>query len=398
MPNSKDILPNNRKSHLRSGAYEWVDHSYWAFIPKPLPPKPEINLTRVEPTLSEANINVGRLDGIAEIVPNVDLFVFMFARKEAVLSSRIEGTQATLDDVLENDAEVESTSNTSSDVSEVVNYINAMKEGIEALKTMPLCLRLLRDIHRVLLHGVRGDEKRPGEFRTTQNAIGPKPLSSYEDAVFVPPPPCQLNQLLRDFESFFHQKDNLPVLVRVGLAHAHFETIHPFNDGNGRLGRLLMTFMLCESNVLRLPLLYISEYFERDRSEYYGWLMRVREQGDWEGWLRYFLTGVKEVAAIAVQTAHKVMALQKKHRDLVMAELPKKLNALLLLDKLAERPIVTSNTVERMLQVSSPTANSLLADFERLGILREVTGRQRDRVFRYQSYMSILQTENHSKR
>jgi Fic family protein len=243
--------------------------------------------------LSRADRALGRLDGATETLPNPDLFVFMYVRKEAVLSSQIEGTQASLLDVLEVEAQL--TTYNPFDVEEVINYVGAMNHGLTRLATLPVSLRLIREVHARLLAGVRGSQSNPGEFRRVQNHIGP-PGCSLEQARFVPPPPNQLHECLADLERFIHAEDEIPVLIRVGLIHAQFETIHPFLDGNGRVGRLLITLLLCDREILRRPLLYISYYFKRNRTEYYDRLQRVRDYRDWEGWITFFLRGVFEVA------------------------------------------------------------------------------------------------------
>lgn len=314
----------------------------------------------------------------------------MYIRKEAVLSSQIEGTQASLADVLEYEAGTHLQSHrTRADVEETFNYVRAMNKGLDRLATLPLSLRLLREIHAELLQGVRGEFRSPGQFRTTQNWIGPEG-TTLNEAAFVPPPADEMNESLHDLERYVRESVNTPTLIRCGIAHAQFETIHPFLDGNGRLGRLLVTFMLCERGVLRRPLLYLSAHFKRHQKEYYEWLMRVRENGDWEGWLRFFLRGVHEVSDEAARTAREILALQREHGLLVRERLPNSPSASKLLESLYERPVLDVKTAASTIQVQIPTANSLVAEFERLGILREVTGQRRNRVFRYQRYLDVL--------
>lgn len=389
---SKGPLNSPRPAHPRAGAYRRQPTGYWAFIPVVLPPEgPPLDVASLEPLLSEANLALGRLDGISELVPNPELFVNMYVRKEAVLSSRIEGTQASLSDVLEDESGLleEGKPADAQDVHEVRNYVRALEAGLKRLETLPMSLRLVREIHAVLLKGVRGHERAPGEFRRSQNWIGPEG-STLADAVFVPPPQQELPEHLAGLERFMRGEDALPILVRTGLVHAQFETIHPFLDGNGRLGRLLITFMLCSRGVLERPLLYLSEYFTKHRSAYYEHLMRVREQGDWEGWLRFFLRGVVEVAGSAKQTAQRVLALQRRHRAMVVAHFSSKPNMLRLLDMAYMRPTLNVQTAAKALGTSIPTANTLVADLVSLGILREVSGRTRARVFRYTEYYRIL--------
>lgn len=269
--------------------------------------------------LSQADRALGRLDGATDALPNPELFVSMYVRKEAVLSSQIEGTQASLIDVLEFESQALEPNNPK-EVGEVVNYISAINYGLERLKSLPISLRLIREIHNELMKGVRGAERNPGEFRRTQNWIGASGCSLAE-AAYVPPPPHQMLQSLDNLEKFLHSSQPLPTLIKVGLAHAQFETIHPFLDGNGRTGRLLITFLLCEQNILQRPLLYISYYFKKYRSEYYSHLQAIRDTGNWEGWLKFFLLGVYETAQEATSTARQIVSLKEEHRQLALNEM-----------------------------------------------------------------------------
>ncbi len=279
----------------RAGQYIQQPTGYKAFIPSDLPPNPSVGMDpEMWDLLSRADRALGRLDGSTEILPNPDLFVFMYVRKEAVLSSQIEGTQASLMDVLEFEAQAMD-SGKPSDVEEVVNYVGAMNHGLQRLQELPLSLRLIREIHEKLLANVRGGERNPGEFRSRQNWIGP-PGCKLSEAFFVPPPPVEMMRALGELEKFLHDESPMPFLIKVGLAHAQFETIHPFLDGNGRVGRLLITFLLCEKGILKRPLLYLSWYFKKNRGEYYDKLQSVRDRGDWESWLKFFLKGVEQVA------------------------------------------------------------------------------------------------------
>ena len=378
------------RSSARAGVYTRQPAGYQAFEPAPLPPSPPIDLHRLEPFLSRANVALGRLDGMADVLPNPDLFVAMYVRNEAVLSSQIEGTQASLDDVLEYEAGIPSGEDgRPPDVVDVYTYGRALNFGLARLNELPLSLRLLREIHAKLLEDTRGGEKTPGEFRRTQNWIGAG-RCTIEDAVFVPPPHLKLQTFLDDLECYLRADDPTPVLLRCGVAHCQFETIHPFLDGNGRLGRLLITLLLCERGVLRRPLLYLSLHFKRNQSEYYEWLMRVREEGDWEGWLRFFLEGVEIVSDDAVITARRVLALQSEHRALVSQNLPNKPTPLRALDLLAIHPVTTAPTLQEALKITTPTAYTIINDLERLGLLVESTGKQRNRVFRYSPYLDAL--------
>ncbi len=372
----------------RAGIYVEQSTEYAAFYPKPLPPEPRIIFDdELIKLLSESNRELGRLDGAAEVLPDPDLFVAMYVKKEAVLSSQIEGTQASLVDLLEYRNE-EKQSQISHDVGEVVNYVKAMNYGLERLNTLPLSLRLIREIHAVLLEGTRGGERNPGEFRRTQNWIGP-PGCTLKTASFVPPPVEQMKQAMYDLETFMHNNSSLPLLVKVGLVHAQFETVHPFLDGNGRMGRLLITFLLCQQKALNRPLLYLSYYFKKHRMEYYEWLMKVRNKGDWEGWLKFYLQGIIEVSKQGIKTARKILDLQSNHRNLIMNI--KSTNANKLLDYIYTQPILTINDVVQELEISYPTANTLVSKFCEIGLLKERTGQQRNKVFSYVEYLNILE-------
>lgn len=316
----------------------------------------------------------------------------MYVRREAVLSSQIEGTQSTLDDVLEFELDNKrGRKGLPSDVLEVVNYVRAMNYGLDRLGTLPLSLRLIREIHTELLRNVRGGHRQTGEFRTSQNWIGEGnvPLSQ---ASYVPPPPNAMMDALADFEGFLRADSDLPVLIQCGLAHAQFESIHPFIDGNGRVGRLLITFLLCERGVLHRPLLYLSYFLKRHRSEYYDRLQGIREDGDWEGWLRFFLRGVAETAEAATLTARAIINLRETHRGLVQ-ESGMTLNGLRLLDLLYESPIVHVNLVKGKLGLSFATADNLVDRFVEFELLEEVTGWQRNRRFRYTPYLTLFEED-----
>jgi len=374
----------------RAGAFVQQPDGYKAFLPKPLPPKPPIRYDeRLAGALSRADRALGRLDGAAEILPNPDLFVAMYVRKEAVLSSQIENTQASLSDVLEYEAKVPARSHPP-DVGEVVNYVRAMNYGLERLKKLPLSLRLIREIHAKLLGGVRGGQRAAGEFRSGPNWIGPNG-TGLSDAVFVPPPVPEMHTGLSQLESYLQRKDDAtPLLLKIGMVHAQFETIHPFFDGNGRVGRLLITFLLCEKKVVQRPLLYLSRYLTEHKQAYYDWLMAVRLRGDWEGWLRFFLEGVAEVAAEATQKARRIIALREAHERIILSQGRSKPTARRLLDLLYTTPILSAANAHQRLEISRPTAHTLFRHFEELGFLREITGKGRNRVYRYQPYVDLL--------
>ncbi len=365
------------------------DAQYRAFVPKPLPPDPPIQMDQeMWKLLSDADRALGRLDGVTETLPNPDLFVAMYVRKEAVLSSQIEGTQASLVDILEFEAD-KATKGLPRDVGEVVNYVDAINYGLLRLSELPLSLRLIREIHARLLNGVRGQERSPGEFRTSQNWIG-APGSSISDASFVPPAPEHMNTALGHLEGFLHDQSPMPVLMKVGLVHAQFETVHPFLDGNGRVGRLLITFLLCQREVLRKPLLYLSYYFKRNRQEYYDRLMAVRTRGDWEGWLKFFLRGVHEVAHQATDTARAVISLREQHQRLVGEKVRGPYTGLRLLDILYCQPIINVKTASEALGISVVAANTLVANFEKHGLLAKMGEAKRNRVFAYSAYLDLF--------
>lgn len=379
----------NAPTSDRAGQYVKQPQGFGAFVPKPLPPDPPLRLNQESISLlSQADIALGRLDGAAEVLPNPDLFVAMYVRKEAVLSSQIEGTQASLIDVVEYEAEGGRQA-LRRDTAEVVNYVDAMNYGLRRLRSFPLCLRLIRELHQRLLAGERGGEREPGEFRRSQNWIGP-PGGSLNDATFVPPPVHEMKEGLAALEAFLHESPPFPSLVQCALVHAQFETIHPFVDGNGRVGRLLITFLLCQQEVLRRPLLYLSYYLKKNRTEYYDRLMAVRTEGDWEGWLRFFLRGVAQVAEQATETARRILAMQAEHRDVLGVEVTSKGAALRLLDELYTSPVVSVKQVSKMCDVTYPTANTLVSQMVQLGLLREITGTTYGRLFAYAPYLDIL--------
>ncbi|MBN1363355.1 MAG: Fic family protein [Syntrophaceae bacterium] len=359
-----------------------------AFIPKKLPPDPPLHYDdQLLELLDKARGALGRLDGAASVLPNPDLFLFMYVRKEAVLSSQIEGTQASLTDLIEYE-DMDNYKSKPDDVREVSNYIKAMDYGIERLKTLPLSLRLIREIHDKLLAGTRGGYKSPGSFRTTQNWIGGTGPS---DARFVPPPPQEVMNDMGDLELFLQNKDlRMPALIKAGLAHAQFETIHPFLDGNGRVGRLLITLILIHEEVLGKPLLYLSLYFKKYRDEYYERLNAIRRDGDWEGWLKFYLQGVNEISLQALEAARAILSLRETHRTKIMQLGRAAGSAMQLFDLIFKKPMVTVNLVSRELSLSAPAARKAVTNLEQLGILKEISGKQRDRQYLYKQYFDII--------
>lgn len=375
----------------RGGRYIRQPTGYSAFIPEPLPPKPPISLNgELQALLSKADRALGRLDGSIATLPNPDLFVMMYVRKEAVLSSQIEGTQSSLQDLLAAEAKV-FTDQTPRDVDEVINYVQAMNQGLARLIELPVSVRLIKEIHETLLKNVRGSHATPGEVRRSQNWIGPAG-STLAEATFVPPPPNDLPKLLGQWELFLHEADKLPFLIKVGLAHAQFETIHPFLDGNGRLGRLLITFLLTEREILHQPVLYLSHYFRRHRQTYYDRLQNIRDHGHWEEWLSFFLQGVAEVSNQAAVTARRILEQRESHRLAITENLGlAAASGHKVLDTLYLRPIVTVNDIKEITGKSYAAANQLVHRMTQLGILEEMTGFARNRRFRFEPYVKLFQ-------
>lgn len=358
-----------------------------AFVPPPLPPKPLIDVLALLDRLSLAERALGRLDGITMLLPRQELFLYMYVRKEAVLSSQIEGTQSTLTDLLRFETEAQA-GEPIDDIREVSNYVDAMMYGLERLEELPLSLRLIREMHARLLQSGRGGTKSPGEFRRSQNWIGG---SRPGNALYVPPPVTELDACLDALERFMHEDSSrLPALIKAGLLHVQFETIHPFLDGNGRIGRLLVTLYLCVNGVLRKPLLYLSLYLKTHRADYYRLLQEVREHGNWEAWLDFFLAGVAETANQAFEAATRIVNLFKEDRERITIESDRTGSTLRIHDLFQQNPFLTSNQLVRQTGLSAPTVNAALADLEKMGIVDEITGRKRGRVFSYRRYLAIL--------
>ena len=383
----QNTFPDNR-----SGEFAPQPGGYRVFVPKPLPPEPPIYMDEeMIHVLSLADRAVGRLDASTDNLPDPDFFVYAYVVREAALSSQIEGTQATVDDVFEAKAEASPTQKRS-DVDEIFNYVAAMNYGLDRLKKgdLPLCLRLIREIHQELLQGVRGENREPGQFRREQNWIGPKGCS-IETATFVPPPVNEMTDCLDNLEKFLHYHDRIPPLVKAALVHAQFETIHPFRHGNGRIGRLMVTLFLCQQTILKQPLLYLSHYFKNNRRLYYENLQAIRDEGDWEGWIKFFLTGVYSVAQTAAIVARNIITLQEYDRKLIQSKLKRAShNALALLDNLYGLPLVSANKVGKLLAVTPATANNLIKKLVNIGILIETSKKRRNRTFRYQKYWDIM--------
>lgn len=375
----------------RSGEYitcSATGESYKAYIPSDLPPFPPIVMEQIYPLLDKANIAIGRLDGISITVPDPSLFLYMYVRKEAVLSSQIEGTQSSLSDLLMFESE-EHIGIPGHDVVEVSRYVAALEHGLKRIKEgFPLCLRLIREMHEILLNKGRGSSKQPGEFRRSQNWVGG---TRPGNAKFVPPPPEKVMDLLSGLERFLHDENGkMPTLIKAALAHLQFESIHPFLDGNGRIGRLLITFILCIDGIMREPLLYLSLYFKNNRATYYDLLQHVRETGDWEEWLKFFLKGVIETANQAVEIIQIVSKLFTEDRKKIENSGKASATALLVHHHLQKSPIIDGKKASKNCKISLPTANKALNHLTDLGIIREVTGKARNKVYIYQSYLDVL--------
>ena len=360
-----------------------------AFVPLPLPPVPEVDFREgLRRPLEAATAALGRLDAVTELLPDATVFVYGYVRKEAVLSSQIEGTQSSLADLMLHEAGG-SPDVPFSDIIETSNAVVALNHGVERLRGgFPLSNRLMREMHARLLASGRGAAMLPGEFRRSQNWIGG---SRPGNAAFVPPPPNHVQDCMADLERFIHATDDgLPVLIKAGLAHVQFETIHPFLDGNGRLGRLLITLMLCNAGLLREPLLYLSLYFKRNRSAYYQLLNDIRHTGDWEAWLRFFLEGVREVAEGAVATARSASETIRDDRSRIGRQGRRAGSALRVHQALVERPVGRIGGLASRTGLSAPTVAAALRLLEKLDIVREITGRQRGKVYRYERYLAVL--------
>lgn len=378
---------------IRSRSGEYVNssvtgESYQAYIPDPLPPIPPIQMEEIYPLLDQANIAIGRLDGISITVPDPSLFLYMYVRKEAVLSSQIEGTQSTLSDLLMYENE-EAIGVPEQDVIEVSSYVSALEHGLKRIQEgFPLCLRLIREMHEILLSKGRGSSKQPGEFRRSQNWLGG---TRPGNAKYVPPPPEKVMDLLSSLEKFFHDETGkMPSLIKAALAHVQFESIHPFLDGNGRIGRLLITFILCVDGVMRKPLLYLSLFFKNNRASYYDHLQHVRETGDWEEWITFFLQGVIQTANQAVETVQLVLKLFEEDQHKIENSGKASAASLIVHHYLQKKPITDSKKITRDCTISLPTANKALKHLIEIGVIKEITGKARYKVYIYQRYLDVL--------
>ena len=372
-------------SKYQSG--KWIKQlGYKAFIPSLINQEWLLDDPELNDLLAEANLKLGELNAFGQLVPNIDFFILMHKTKEATTSSRIEGTMTNMvDSFLQKDA---IKPEQRGDWQEVQNYIAAMNDAIEALRKLPISNRLIKRTHKILMQGVRGKHKQPGSFRKSQNWIGG---ASIKDATFIPPPQHELANLMSDLEKFLHNEDiHVPALIRIGIVHYQFETIHPFLDGNGRVGRLLITLYLVSKGMLLHPALYISDFFNRNRNLYYENLNKVRTKNDMLQWLKFFMVGIIETSHSSIQTFNNILTLKSKiEKDIVQLK-RKTENAKKLLQYLFQQPIVNTKKVQELLDVSAPTANSLLKDFVRLGILKEKTGYLRNRIFEFEVYLNLF--------
>lgn len=366
------------------------DAEYKAFIPSKLPYEGPLHYDdSIMDLLSKASILLGRLDGITELLPDPNFLVLMYIKKEAASSAQIEGTQATFADLIKHEAGI-SDPTIPDDVKEIVNYVKAMNYGVQRLSTLPLSLRLIREIHKILLTGTRGQEKNPGQFRKTQNWVGGRTINL---ATYVPPPAYEMTGLLDNFEKFLHQKIKMPVLIKIALIHAQFELIHPFLDGNGRTGRLLIAFYLYHEKVLKRPLLYLSDYFRRFRQEYYDRLNSISKSDELEGWLKYFLDGVINVSENAATLSQKIIELRKEDEEKIINLGKAAKSGIRLLNYLYSNPIVSGNLTEKITGLSPSNARNVIDRFIKLDILKQADKRQREKRFVYERYMRLFTVE-----
>jgi Fic family protein len=371
---------------FKSGNYI-QQHQYKSFSPT------RINIPwswtdgKINTLLAEANRKIGALDAFSSHIPDVDIFIEMHIAKEATLSSKIEGTRTELEEAIKLGSDI--APERKDDWQEVHNYIEAMNFSINKLNTLPVSTRLFKEAHKILMKGVRGEHRNPGEFRTSQNWIGG---ATIKDARYIPPVHTEINELMSDLENFLHNDQlDVPVLIRTAIAHYQFETIHPFLDGNGRIGRLLITLYLVSSGFLSKPSLYLSDYFEKNRQLYYDNLNRIRVKNDLAHWIKFFLVGIIETSENGIDTFKSILKLKEQIEDRKINTLGKKLPAAKsMMNYLFRKPVVTAQDVQDELKVSTPTANSLLADFERLKILTEKTGWKRNREFEFTEYLNLF--------
>ena len=382
------MKPESIKSN-RAGIARKTPEGYIAFFPKPLPTKIQFS-TELISILSKADIALGELSGIGRVLPNPHLVVDPSIRKEAVLSSKIEGTLTEYDDlfgfqILGEDAKAPS------DVKEVINYINALEYGISRLAELPMSNRLVKEIHSILMKDVRGNNSTPGEFRKTQNWIGP-PGSTLNNATYVPPPVEEMKEALRNWEAQHHEDSDLPVVVRLAVLHAQFEMIHPFIDGNGRVGRLLIVFLLCHWGILPAPMLFLSAYFERNRSEYYSHLLAISHKGQWEEWILFFANGIREQAGKAIELCKALLQMHEKYISLISRKELTKATAALI-ELLFKNPYIDVGSLSAQVGVTFPTSLKAIQKLEEVGILREITKRKRSRIWEAHEIFALFEAD-----
>lgn len=385
-------MDKDRFKNSSAGKVIKTDRDYWAFVSNPLPPQIKYGKEIVN-LLSEADRQLGNLSGVGALLPNPDLLIIPYSKKEAVLSSKIEGTQTSLSDLFYFEAankEEKEKEGKKTDVLEVVNYVKALNYGLKRLEELPLCLRLIKEIHKELMRGVRGERLTPGEFRRSQNWIGPAGCT-LNDAKYVPSPVREMNEALGHLEKFLHDKDNFPGLIQCSLIHYQFEAIHPFLDGNGRIGRLLITLFLCERKYLKYPMLYLSAFFEKYRDEYYRRLLAISENGEWEAWIEFFLRGVAAQSKEAVNNSQAILALLDKYRKMVQKQRTSTY-VLELLEEIFLNPYVTIPYVVKKLNTTYPTAKAAVDKLRAAKILSEVTDKKWGKMYCAKELLDLLET------
>ena len=383
----KSIQPNRTGKTVKQ-----IPGNYLAFIPNKVSPNGPPSLkydVEMWKLLSEADLALGELNGVTKPLYNPNLFIGFYVQKEALLSAQIEGTQCSLDEILQ----VDKVSGGVKPVEEVINYIQAMNQGLEKLESLPFSSRLIKEIHKVMMQGVRGKEKSPGEFKHSQNWIGP-PGGTLNEAVFVPPPPHTIPDLMGDLENCYHTESELPMLLKAAILHAHFETIHPFTDGNGRLGRLLITFFLCHKKILDKPLLYLSLFFKENKSEYYNLLMRTRTNGEWEEWFKFFLRGVRSTSQEAAKTARELIFLREEQRSLIIGSLSQYTYAHQIYDIVTESPIISIAKISKKHEIPFPTVQRTADRLKKIGVV-DITEDKYGKVILFTKCLEILRRGTH---
>ena len=381
----------NNFTSTRAGEVIKTDRDYSAFVPRPLPPEVKYSAESIN-LLAEANRHLGNLNGVGALLPNPNLLIVPYMRREAVLSSKIEGTQTSLSDLFYFEAarkEEQKAEAKKTDILEVVNYVKAMDYGLKRLKELPICLRLMREIHAILMKNVRGQHLTPGEFRRSQNWIGPAGCT-LNDAAFVPPPIYEMNEALGELEKFLHKRDNLPGLIQCALIHYQFEAIHPFLDGNGRIGRLLITLFLCEREFLIYPMLYLSAFFEKYRREYYDRLISVSQKGEWEEWINFFLRAITVQSKDAALNSKAILNLLENYRGRIQ-EKRTSIYVAKLLEELFKNPYITIPRAAVKLKTSFHTAKAAIEKLKKVNILVEITDKQRGKVYCAKELLSLLE-------